>query len=965
MLKRFFALLVLAAGLVPAAEAQAHSPPPQPRRLIQTIGSETPIVLQSLRVSAEISGGLAETTVEMVFFNPNSRQLEGNLQFPLLEGQQITAFALDIDGNLRSAVPVEKAKGRQVFEEIVRRRVDPGLLEKTQGNNFQLRIYPVPANGTRTVQIKYAEPLARQGANWTYRLPLAYGDKLRDFDLKLVVRGSTALPKASGALGELKFTRKDEGFEAAVKESNVAPSGMLNIVLPAAQEPQTYTQAWDGATYFVTEIPISGKRVSRVLPKVIGLLWDSSGSGAGRALDAELAVLDRYFRVVGNGEVRLTRLRDRAEATEVFKIVNGNWSALQAALRATRYDGATALAHWNPQADVGEYLLVSDGLNNYGSTPFPQLVTRQRLYALNSALSADTDRLAALAERTGGRLIQVSPQKPEAAAQALLTEGPHVDSITASGATDLQIETHDPQDGLIRIAGRLLTTPAELQLNISQGNKARVIVPIARRVAPHPNAAQLWAGYRLRSLEADHELQSAEIRRVGQRFGLPTRETSLIVLELMQDYVRYEIEPPAAYRAEYDRLRAERGAQMKQQRAGQLERIVREFKQKITWWEKDYPKGEPPPRHEPKAKSDGMRRGDGASADMMERRSASESAPQMAMRAAPAAPAPVAGAAKAMDGGGRADAGSNEIGITLKKWTSDAPYIRRMQAASPETIYAVYLDEKPSYQNSSAFFLDAADMLFEKKQRDLALRVLSNLAEMQLENRHVLRILGYRLMQAGAPELAIPVLTQVRKLAEEEPQSFRDLGLAYAAAGQHQEAINQLNEVVTRPWDNRFAEIELVALAELNAIVAAAPSSLDTSRIDPRLLKNMPLDVRAVLSWDADNSDMDLWVTDPNGERAYYGHMLTYQGGRMSRDFTGGYGPEEFSLRHAKPGKYKIEASYYGARQQIVTGATTLQLALTTGFGTTGAKTQMITLRLKGSGETIFVGEFEVKPRKP
>jgi uncharacterized protein YfaP (DUF2135 family) len=176
--------------------------------------------------------------------------------------------------------------------------------------------------------------------------------------------------------------------------------------------------------------------------------------------------------------------------------------------------------------------------------------------------------------------------------------------------------------------------------------------------------------------------------------------------------------------------------------------------------------------------------------------------------------------------------------------------------------------------------------------------------------------------------------------------------------------VNNLNEVVERPWENRFAEVELIAIAEMNAIISMASDhnkSVDVSRVDPRFLKNMPLDVRAVLTWDADNSDMDLWVTDPNGEKCYYGNRFTYQGGRMSRDFTGGYGPEEFSLRNAKPGKYRVEANFYGNRQQAVASATTLQLKLTTHFGTKNAKDQMITLRLKGNGETVFVGEFEVK----
>ena len=96
-------------------------------------------------------------------------------------------------------------------------------------------------------------------------------------------------------------------------------------------------------------------------------------------------------------------------------------------------------------------------------------------------------------------------------------------------------------------------------------------------------------------------------------------------------------------------------------------------------------------------------------------------------------------------------------------------------------------------------------------------------------------------------------------------------------------------------------------------------------------------------------------------EKCYYGNRLSYQGGRMSQDFTGGYGPEEFSLKKAKPGKYKVEANFYGHNQEIVAGATTLQMKLATHFGTPEVKEQSVTLRLKGRSEVVFVGEFEVK----
>ena len=503
------------------------------------------------------------------------------------------------------------------------------------------------------------------------------------------------------------------------------------------------------------------------------------------------------------------------------------------------------------------------------------------------------------------------------------------------------------------------------------GTRQVITIPIVAQRNASALAASMWARNRIASLEADYDVNRGEIRRLGKAFGLVTRETSLIVLDRAEDYARHEITPPAELMAAYQSLRATAIQRQATDRHAHLERVVRLFADKQAWWNRDYPKSDKPVPAGPK---DLSIRQEGAAAlgerDRMDARPSRES--QSSMPAAAPPPSVAASAARRAENRGLAkSSGPNSAAeniaadasattIQLRRWTPDAPYVSRLRNAATADVYRVYLDERPGYANSTAFFLDAADVLFERGQSALGVRVLSNLAEMDLENRHVLRILGLRLMQAERPKLAISVFRRVLELSPDEPQSYRDLGLAYAADGQRQVAIDTLREVVVRPWHGRFPEIELITLAELNAIVATSSETLDTSRIDPRLLKNLPLALRVVLTWDADNTDIDLWVTDPNGDRAYYGNRLTYQGGRMSQDFTGGYGPEEFSLKHAKPGKYKVEAQYYGNRQQIVAGATTLQVKFSTGFGTAAQKEQSVTLRLKDRREVVFVGEFDV-----
>jgi len=104
--------------------------------------------LQALKIVIKVCGTVARTTWQMTFKNTTSKVLEGTLNFPLKDGMSVSRYALDINGKMREAVPVDRGKGTEVFETIERRRVDPGLLEKVDGNTFRTRIYPINPNNT-------------------------------------------------------------------------------------------------------------------------------------------------------------------------------------------------------------------------------------------------------------------------------------------------------------------------------------------------------------------------------------------------------------------------------------------------------------------------------------------------------------------------------------------------------------------------------------------------------------------------------------------------------------------------------------------------------------------------------------------------------------------------------------------------------------------------------------------------
>lgn len=982
--------LALLAGITPGTRAQTSPDPNANVRPIRIVSAEArePIRLERVDARTDIVGRHAQTRIELTLRNPNDRVLEGELQFPLGDGQTLTGFALDIDGEWRPAVPVDKARGQQVFEDVTRARVDPALLEATQGNNYKLRVYPLPARGTRRVALQLAQMLTAAPGDATvlrFHQPLGFAALAGQLSVEVQVAGVTPALLRSSLRGlsarSPESVLSGAGTTLRVAERNVGNDAALTVTLPRRTQSVVATQAVGPRYYFDADLALPDHGAPRIAPRRITLLWDASGSGTRRDRAREFAVLDAYLKALRDVDVDLVVGRDRVEPARRFRVAGGRWSELRQALAETAHDGASNLGALVAAADGDLALLFSDGLANWGPLEMPQ--ARVALYALSASGSVDAPRLRTLAEPTGGRWIDLLQAPAGAAARELQWRRTRL--VGLSGVDDAVGESRFAVDGRLRVAGWTSEPRTTLRLDFERPDgrsTSESLVIDARDAAGTGQAtvhvpavddarsawvAQRWAQLRIAELDAAPELHRAEIRRLGRTYGLVTRETSLIVLDSAADYARHEIDPPAALRAEVERLLATQHKQLQLSRTAHLNRVAERFARRVAWWQATYPKDAVPVENKTVARE---RESDRAAVGALRRAeaaapmSAPAPSPALAGAAAPAmlAPRQMADAAQRKSASAD-DLAAAPTSIRLTPWASDSPVARRLRDAAPERVYRVYLDERLDHANSTAFFLDAADALVAKGSPELALRVLSNLAEMNLENRHVLRVLGYRLLQGGQPELAIRVLREVLRLSPDEPQSHRDLGLALADASQWQEAAERLWDVVARPWNARFPDIDQIALAELNTLIecaARAGTPVQTAAFDTRLLRNLPVDLRITLAWDADNTDIDLWVIDPNGERAYYGHPQTRQGGRMSQDATGGYGPEEFVLRDAKPGRYTVQAQFYGHRQQVLLSATTVMLRLTTGFGRPDQKDELTSLRLNGRSDMVTVGTFEV-----
>ncbi|MCC6197621.1 MAG: hypothetical protein IT518_24490, partial [Burkholderiales bacterium] len=425
------AALAAAAFCLPAVAA-AQSPAPQ---LVIAAPAERPVELRAVAVRTEVSGSLAHTAVELTFHNPNRRMLEGELTFPLLDGQHVVGMAMDLDGKLRDAVPVDKAQGQMVFEDVTRARIDPALLSLTQGNNYKLRVYPILPERDKIVVLRYAETLATRHGKQTYRLPLHYAERLPQLAIDVRVAGTAAAPRvARGNLDAPGFTRDGDAFAMSVVRRDFRGRGTFEIDIPVAPGSQAFTQTVAGTDYFHAEAPVTVRRAPRALPQRVTIVWDSSGSGRARNHAREFALLDAYFGKARDVDVRLVRVRDAAESPLAFRVIDGDWRALRRALDATVYDGATDLGAFVPDPDAREVLLFTDGITNFGVRRLPAVGVP--LYTISAAARADAPLLRNAAEATGGRFIDLHTTTAADAADALLTESSHVTAVDATGATD-------------------------------------------------------------------------------------------------------------------------------------------------------------------------------------------------------------------------------------------------------------------------------------------------------------------------------------------------------------------------------------------------------------------------------------------------------------------------------------------------------------------------------------------------
>jgi Ca-activated chloride channel family protein len=136
--------------------------------------------LTEMQVDIRIDNGDARVWVRQIFTNHTAKIEEGNYVFALPSGTQVSDFAV-WDGPVRiPAVILERKRAQALYQELKSQAIDPGLLqqgERTEDDArrnsvFSAHIVPIPAWGTKRLEMEYHQRIPVEARKSYFVLPL-------------------------------------------------------------------------------------------------------------------------------------------------------------------------------------------------------------------------------------------------------------------------------------------------------------------------------------------------------------------------------------------------------------------------------------------------------------------------------------------------------------------------------------------------------------------------------------------------------------------------------------------------------------------------------------------------------------------------------------------------------------------------------------------------------------------------
>lgn len=394
---RFLTAVVLVGAISSIAAADGLIVPVSPEVRVQ--GSWA---VKYHHVSIKVRDQVASVSIDQEFVNTGRGMIEVEYLFPVPPGAAIDSMTLLVNGKEFAARLLKADEARKIYEEIVRKKKDPALLEYAGFGLYRTRAFPLEPGKPARVVVTYKSICKKDNGLVEVWYPLNTekfsARAIEDVKVTLDIRSKSDISAVYSPTHDLTVKRdpKDTGHVTAVyHEKNTLPTTDIQVFYREGTEAigatmMTCKPTSENDGYFMMLVSPNPRLAStKVVPKDVVIVLDKSGSMSGEKIEqarkAAAQVLsglnkeDRFNIIVysdtvtpffkglvdaGSKVKEAMKMLDTVEAGgstdihEALQVAMGSWPIVENLNKAS------------PVAGNPKYIIfLTDGLPTAGKTP--------------------------------------------------------------------------------------------------------------------------------------------------------------------------------------------------------------------------------------------------------------------------------------------------------------------------------------------------------------------------------------------------------------------------------------------------------------------------------------------------------------------------------------------------------------------------------------------------------------------
>lgn len=346
--------------------------------------------IREVAIDARVRDQVAEVQVSQTFHNPGSVQIESEFLFPLPEDGAVQNFVLLVDGRELPGRLLNKDEARRIYEEIVRTKRDPALLEYMGRGLYRTSVFPIPPGADRKVTMRYTQLCRRDRDLIEFSYPLSTqkftAKPVEKLAVNILLQSKGAIKSVYCPSDDARIDRSgDHEARVSLERRNITLGNDFRLVYTLSEGALgasviSYRPSYGEDGYFLLlASPEVKSPDTKPLPKTVIFVLDRSGSMAGKKIEQARKTLksvlnnlreDDLFNIVVyddrvesyKPELERYSSRNRDEAERyVDNIREGGSTNIDSALKS-------ALGMIRDESRPSYILFLTDGLPTAGET---------------------------------------------------------------------------------------------------------------------------------------------------------------------------------------------------------------------------------------------------------------------------------------------------------------------------------------------------------------------------------------------------------------------------------------------------------------------------------------------------------------------------------------------------------------------------------------------------------------------